>query len=167
MSSIFSKDLENKKRNIKILILGPYRPQNYKQRLTQFRVCLQNHGYETARLVDDFPDVPRYDPDPDIHFTLKSRDKIKSWAKSLVFVFFRNADNQGVSNELTFTCDLVREKIHDSIVLHEQGVNLSTQTKGPLKISRMCSDKFCTDRALCDKAIGFCTKVVYELLWTP
>jgi len=167
MSGLFSKDFENKKKSIKVLILGPYKPSNAKQRLIRFKDCLLNHGYEKARLVEDFPDVPRYDPDPDIHFTLKSRDNIKNWADMLIFVCFLNADNLGVTNELTFTCDLMQSKIHWSIELHEEGIQLSTQTKGPIKISRMNSDEFRNDQELCEKAIGFCTKVVYELLWIP
>lgn len=166
MFSIFSRNFENKKRNMKVLILGPYKPPSAKLKLVQFQKRLQDYGYATARLVDDFPDEPKYDPDPDIHFTVKSQDKIKNWAEVLIFVFLNDADNQGVSNELMFTCYLVREKTHYSIALYEKGIQLSTQTKGPLKISRMNSSEFCTDRELCDRALGFCTKVVYEFMFT-
>jgi len=164
---MFSKDFENKKKAIKILILGPYRPTSAKQRLVQFRDCLKKSDCQNAKLVEDFPDFPKYDPDPDIHFTLKSRDKIKNWADAVIFVFLCDADNQGVSNELIFTCLSVQHKLHYSIELHEQGIQLSTQTKGPIKISRMNSDEFQSDRQLCQLAMGFCTKIVYELLYIP
>jgi hypothetical protein len=165
MSSIFSRDFESKKKSQKILILGPYKPKLAKERLIQLSDCLRKHGYENAKRVADFPDTQRYDKDPDKHFTLKSRDKIKNWADVLVFVFMHKANNLGVWGELQFTVDFVKEKVHYSIELHEEGVDLSTQTRGPLKISRMYSNEFRNDRQLCELAMAFCTNVVYEFLW--
>lgn len=167
MSKMFSRDFENKKRAMKILILGPYTPLSAKQRLVQFKNCLIGSGYQNAMLVEDFPDTPRYHSDPDVHFTLKSRERTKNWADVLIFVFYNDANNQGVANELVFTCLSVRHKLHYSIALHEERIRLSTQTKGPIKISRMNSDEFQSDRQLCQLAIGFCTKIVYELLYIP
>lgn len=167
MSMIFSDHFERKKKDIKILILGPYNPPSAKLRLIKFRDCLKRSSYQNAKLVEDFSDTPKYDPDPDIHFTLKSRDRIKNWADVLVFVLLCDADNQGVSNELVFTCISVQRKLHYCIELHEQGIHLSTQTKGPIKISRINSNEFWSDRQLCELAMGFCTKIVYELLWIP
>lgn len=165
MSSVFSAEFAKKKKQNRILILGPYKPAPAKGRLIQFKEYLQVHGYENARIVEDFPNTPKYDEDPDKHFTLKSRDKIKNWADVLIFVFLRDANNLGVWSELQFTMDFVKEKIHYSVELHEQGVDLSTQTRGPLKISRMYSYEFRSDRELCSLAMAFCTNVVYELLW--
>jgi hypothetical protein len=167
MSIIFSHDFERKKKEIKVLILGPYNPPSAKLKLVEFRDCMKMNGYQNAKLVEDFLDTLKYDPDPDIHFTLKSRDRIKNWADVLVFVFLCDADNQGVGNELVFTCISVQHRLHYSIELHEQGIHLSTQTKGPIKISRINSNDFCSDRQLCELATGFCTKIVYELLWIP
>jgi hypothetical protein len=165
MSSIFSTAFAEEKRIKRILILGPYKPPPAKERLIGLRDCLLVHGYENARIVEDFPNIPKYDEDPDKHFTLKSRDKIKNWAEVLVFVFARKANNLGVWSELQFTLDYVKDKIRYSIELHEQGVDLSSQTRGPLKISRMYSSEFRSDRKLCNLAIAFCTNVVYEFLW--
>jgi hypothetical protein len=165
MSNIFSTAFAEEKKIRKILILGPYKPPPAKERLIRLRDCLLVHGYENAKIVEDFPNIPKYDEDSDKHFTLKSRDRIKNWADVLVFVFIHEANNLGVWSELQFTLDSVKEKIHYSIELHEQGVDLSSQTRGPLKISRMYSSEFCSDRKLCDFAIAFCTNVVYEFLW--
>jgi len=165
MSSILSRDFENKKRSLKILILGPYKPPSAKKRLTDFRNCLQRRGYNNAKKVEDFPNLPRYDKDPDKHYTLKSRDRVENWAEVLIFVFMCKANNLGVWAELQFTISFVKGKIRDSVELHEKGVALSTQTRGPLKISRMCSNEFSSDRQLCTRAVAFCTNVVYESLW--
>jgi len=167
MFTIFSQDFEYKKRGQKILILGPYKPKLAEKKLIKLRDCLRSRGYDNARIVKDFPNIPKYDEDPDKHFTLKSRDKIKNWADVLIFVFMRKANNLGVWAELQFTIAFVKMKIHYSVELHEKGINLSTQTRGPLKISRMYSIEFSNDRQLCDRAIAFCTNVVYESLWMP
>ena len=164
MSSIFFRDFENKKKNLKILILGPYKPQSAEKRLIQFRDRLRSHGYDNAKTVKDFPDIPKYDEDPDKHFTLKSEDKIKNWSDALIFVFMCDANNLGVWAELQFTLYSVKEKIHYSVELHEKGIDLSTQTRGRVKISRLYSYEFRSDQQLCDLAMAFCTNVVYEFL---
>ena len=166
MYSIFSSDFENTKKSQKILILGPYKPESARKRLIKLRDYLRTHGYKSAKRVADFPDTPKYDKDPDKHFTLKSRDKIKNWADVLVFVFMRDANNLGVWGELQFTIDFVKEKIHYSIELHEEGADLSTQTRGPLKISRMDSYEFDNDQRLCKLSVAFCQNVAYEFLWS-
>lgn len=165
MSNIFSTAFAEKKKIKRILILGPYKPPPAKERLIRLRACLLAHGYENAKIVEDFPNIPKYDEDPDKHFTLKSQDGIRNWADVLVFVFMCEANNLGVWSELQFTLDFVKDKIRYSIELHEQGVDLSSQTRGPLKIARMNSSEFCSDRKLCDLAMAFCTNVVYEFLW--
>lgn len=167
MSAIFSEDFGKKKAETKILILGPYRPPSAKSRLVKFRDCLRSSGYENAKIVEDFADIPQYDRDPDKHFTLKSRDRIKNWADVLLFTFLREADNLGVWGELQFTISSVKEKLHYCVELHEEGIELSSQTRGPLKISRMFSYEFNNDLELCRLALAFCTNVVYEFLWKP
>jgi len=166
MSGIFSRDFENKKKIQKVLILGPYKPQSAELRLVKLRDFMRSHGYDTARIVKDFPNSHKYHEDPDIHFTLKSQDKIRNWADVLIFVFMQKANNLGVWGELYFTINFVKHKIHYSVFLHEEGTDLSTQTRGPLKISRMYSNEFHNDRQLCEQARAFCTNVVYESLWT-
>ena len=117
-------------------------------------------------MVADFPDEPRYHKDWDIHCTVKSQFHIKNWADVLIFVFLKDSDNQGVANELTFTCQRVLEKIHFSVVLYERGIQLSSLTRGPIKIHKVNSDDFENDAVLCTKALGYCTNFVYQLLWT-
>ena len=165
MSSIFSRDFEERKKRLKILVLGPYKPPSAKKRLVDLENCLQARGYSNAKRVEAFRNVPKYDEDPDKHYTLKSQDKIKNWAEVLIFVFMRKANNLGVWAELQFTIYFVKNKIRNSIELHEEGTALSTQTRGPLKISRMISNEFGNDRQLCDRATAFCINVAHESLW--
>ena len=165
MSAIFSRNFENKKKIQRVLILGPYKPKVAKERLVKLRDCLQSHGYEGARIIEDFPNIPKYDEDPDKHFTLKSQDKIRNWADILIFVFMRRADNLGVWAELQFTIDFVKDKLHYLVELHEKRTVLSTQTRGPLKISRIFSYEFYSDRQLCELSLAFCTNIVYEFFW--
>lgn len=165
MSGIFPKEFENKKKALKILILGPYVPPSAEKRLSKLRDCLRSHGYDNAQIVKDFSNRPRYDKDLDTHFTLKSEDKIRNWADVLIFVFMREASPLGVWAELQFTTDFVEGKIHNSIDLHEEGATSSTQTRGRLKISRMDSNEFRGDYQLCTKAVAFCTKITYMNLW--
>jgi hypothetical protein len=164
MSSIFSRNFENKKKDQKILILGPYKPPLAEKRLMKLRDCLRSHGYDNAKTVKDFPDIPKYDEDPDKHFTLKSEDKIKNWGDALIFVFMCNANNLGVWAELQSTLFSVKEKIHNTVELHEKGIDLSTQTRGRVKISRLYSYEFGSDQQLCDQVVAFCTNIVYEAL---
>jgi len=166
MPSNLFKNSEKNKRELKILILGPYKPLESKKRLFEFRDCLNLHGFHNAKVVEDFSNIPKFDDDPDINFTLKSRDKIQYWSEVLIFVFIRDANNLGVWSELQFTISHVKEKIRDSIELHEKGVDLSTQTRGPLKISRMYSNEFRDPVQLCKLAQAFCANVAFEKLWT-
>ena len=163
MSSIFSKDFENKKNAQKILVLGPYKPPSAEKRLTKLRDCLRSHGYDNAKIVKDWANISMYDPD--IHFMFKSRDKIRNWADVLIFVLMRKSNNLGVLAELQFVINFVRNKIHYSVELHEKGTVTSSQTRAPLKISRMDSYEFNNDPQLCNRAVAFCTNIVYELLW--
>ena len=163
-SNLFKKS-EEKKRELKILILGPYKPKESKIKLLNFKNYMIAHGFQTARLVEDFKNIPKYDEDPDTHFTLKSRDKIEYWADALIFVFMKDGKNLGVWGELQFTISSVEEKIRDSIELHEKGVELSTQTRGPLKISRMYSNEFQDSIHLCKLGKAFCANIAYEKLW--
>lgn len=165
MDKIFPKSFEEKKRRVKILVLGPYRPPDAEKRLKKFRRCLHNKKYKNAKIVADFPDEPRFHPDWDIHSSLKSQEYIRNWGDVLIFVFFRDADNQGVANELTFTCLKVLEKVHFSVVLKEKSIILSSLTKGPIKVHRIKSDVFEDDKELYEKAQGYLTEFVYQLYW--
>jgi len=162
MSSIFPSAFKNQKKILKVLVLGPYKPLKAKKRLFRLRDYLRMHGYENANVVEDFPNIPKYDEDPDIHFTLKSRDKIRNWADVLIFVFMCQAYNLGVWAELDFTIKSVKDKIRLSVVYHEKGTVLSSQTRGPLKIVRMFTKEFPNDPKLFRFAFSFCTNATYE-----
>jgi len=160
-----SAEFSNRKKRIKILILGPQRPPNAEKRLYAFKRCLLQSGYDNVKLVADFPDVPKFHPDQSSHFTLKSQNYIKNWADVLVFVFLCNCDNQGVANELTFASLMVTEKLNVSVVLSEKGVQLSSLTKGPINLQKIDSDEFSNDVELCEMAKGYVTNYIYVLYW--
>lgn len=165
--SYFSKEFEKRKKAIKILILGAYRPSSFLGRLRNSKTCLINHKYLETKLVEDFPDTPRLHNNPDIHFSLKSKHLIKNWAEALIFVFFGGgADNSGVATELEFTCLTVQDKLDRSLVLSEKGLALSTLTKGSIRIHKIDADNFHNDTYLCDIAIGYLTNYVLQLYWS-
>lgn len=165
VADVFPKEFERKKRKMKILILGPYKPPSFEDRLRSFRDCLNDKKYDNTKLVADFPDAPRLHKNWDIHFSMKSRVFIKNWANALIFVFFKNADNSGVTSEFEFTHLKAQEKLSVSVVFNEKDLDLSTLIKGPIKVHKIYADDFEDDMKLCEKALGYCTNFVYQLYW--
>jgi hypothetical protein len=62
-----------KKEKLRILILGPYRPEAALSRLENLKSSLIANGFKLAKLAKDFEDEPLYSQDFDEHYTLKSR----------------------------------------------------------------------------------------------
>ncbi len=162
---VFPREFEKKKEKIKILILGAYRPSPFKRRLQTLRDYLEKKKYRTARLAANLENETKFHENLDAHFSMKSDFLIKNWADSLLFVFFKGADNSGVSTEFKFTCLEAREKLGVSVVFSEKDLNLSTQIKGPIRIHKVLADEFANDEELCEKSIGYCTEFVYRLYW--
>lgn len=158
-------NINQQKRKLNILILGPYRPKSYIKRLENLQNNLITQGFGTCRLVKDFPDDQKLSNDLDEHFTKKSRLCLNTWAHVPVFVFFRDADNLGVNTELAFTCLNLPNKTSNSVVLFEAGMDISSQIKGSIKIARISYETFSSDKELCALAFGHCLKVLDRMFY--
>ena len=119
-------------------------------------------------MVKDF-DMVRYDSDYDIHFTRKSRWRIKNWAHIPIFVFFKNADNLGVGNELAYTCLKLPTKTSNSVVFLERSLNVGSQVRGTIKLGaedqKLSYMHFEDDKKLCNLAFGHCIKKLDRLFY--
>jgi hypothetical protein len=102
-------DFQQGKRKLKILILGAYKPFKALERLEKLQNCLIKKGFESSKLAKDFPNRQKYGQDLDEHFTIKSRELMTNWAHVPIFVFFKEAKNEGVATEIAFAC----LKLHD------------------------------------------------------
>lgn len=158
-------DINQYKRRLNILILGPYRPKAYLRRLETLQDCLITQGFEMSQLVKDFPDDEKLSIDLDEHFTKKSRLCLNTWAHVPIFVFFRDADNLGVNTELSFTCLDLPNKTKNSVVFFETGMDISSQIKGSIKIAKISYETFGSDKELCALAFGHSLKVLDRLFY--
>ena len=158
-------DLNQHKRRLHVLILGPYRPKSQLRRLEVLRDCLTARNFEGTKLVKNFPDREKFSDDIDEHFTKKSRFCINSWAHVPMFVFFKVADNLGVNTELIYTCANLPDKGKHAVVFFEKGLNISSQVKGSIKIARISYETFDNDKELCDLAFGHCLKILDRLFY--
>lgn len=165
MSSDFFKEFENKKKRMKILVLGAYSPEHYEHRLYKLKECLFKNNHKNTRLVKDFPNEPSFHIDKHAHIVTKSKYCIRYWADVLLFVFFKSARNEGVSVEFEFTCNNVRDKLGVSVVLSERDLRLSSMILGSIEIQEIKADTFENDLNLCEKSIGYLTNFVYRLYW--
>jgi len=162
-------DVEAQKRKLNVLILGAYRPNHVLHRLEMFQGCLIRRKFEMAKLVKDFRDDVRYDQDDDIHFTIKSRLLIENWAHVSIFVFFKEGDNLGVGNELSYTCLKLPMKISVSVAFLETNLDVGSQVKGTLKLGardqKLSYENFENDKDLCNLAFGHCRKMLDPLFY--
>jgi hypothetical protein len=158
-------DLNQHKRRLHILILGPYRPKSHLKRLESLQDCLIARKFEMTKLVKDFPDRKKFSEDMDEHFTKKSRLYINTWAHVPMFVFFKDADNLGVNTELTFTCVNLPDKGKHAVVFFEKGMDISSQVIGSVKIARISYEIFENDEELCDLAFGHSLKILDRLFY--
>jgi hypothetical protein len=160
--------LQERKRKLKILVLGAYRPNSILKRLERMQQCLINRKFESTKLVKDFPDKKRYDKDSDIHFTKKSRQLMENWAHLLIFVFFLEGENLGVGNELDYMCLKIPMTIQHSLVLLESGIDIGSQVRGTIKLAqnqKLSFEYFQSDTELCTLALGHCRKVLDRLFY--
>ena len=160
-------EFRQNKQKLRILILGAYRPESASKKLETLRNCLIKRGFKSTKLAKDFPETTFYSQDMDEHFTIKSRKLINEWAHVLVFVFLKNADNQGVASEITYTCLQLQDKQSLCAVFFEDKfANFSTQIKGSIKITKQISyEIFRNERELCDLAAGHSLKTLDKLFY--
>lgn len=158
--------LQQGKQRLRVLILGAYKPAEKLKKLENLRDCLIKRGFQMTRLAMDFPDKRKCDKDMDIHYTKKSRKLIRKWAHAPIFVFFKEADNLGVGNELAYACQSLQDKQSCCVVFLEGGIDIGSQVRGSIKIAKKISyEIFRSDRELCDLAFGHALKVLDRLFY--
>jgi hypothetical protein len=163
--SKYFRDFENRKKTLRILILGAYFPNACQERLSNFRDFLIKNNYSNAKLIKDFPDKPSFHNDESIHNLEKSKYYIKNWSEVILFVFSNNGSNEGVSIEFEFCCSKAIEKLSFSVVFEESGLRLSSLILGSVSLNEIKSDSFENTEDLCGKALGYLTNFVYRLFW--
>jgi hypothetical protein len=160
-------DFLQSKKKLKVLILGAYRPDKALKRLEKLRNCLIENGFEAAKLAKDFPDDRQFSQDLDEHYTVKSRQLIEEWAQVPIFIYFKRAKNDGVTVEITYTCDKLHEKQSCCAVFFEGKLeDFSSQVKGEIKDTKKVSyEIFKNDRELCLLACGHLKKMLDRLFY--
>lgn len=159
-------EINQRKQKLHILILGPYRPKTCLRRLEALQNSLITQGFETSKLVKDFPDDEKLSNDLDEHFTKKSRLCLNTWAHIPIFVFCKDADNLGVNTELAFTCLNLPNKTNNSVVFFETSMDISSQIKGSIKIAKISYEMFGSDKELCALAFGHSLKMLDRLFYS-
>lgn len=156
-----SKKLEERKRDISILLLGHYRPHKVLKRLEKLRDFLRNNGYPNTELVKDIVDTYRYSDDDDEHFLLKSKFHMQ-FADIILFVFFKDGVKTGPEIELAYLCDMLRNRCWRCVVFCEKGYSKSASSmfKGNIKITRLLTRSFNykNDEQLYDAALAALTE---------
>jgi hypothetical protein len=89
------------------------------------------------------------------------RHYIVEWADEVIFVLFSDSDNQGVLSEFRFCSVMGKDVLQDSIILTEEGVRLSSQVLGPIKLTRVNTATFRDDESLRGLSLGHTVKTVH------
>lgn len=136
------------KPKLEIIIYGSYYPNKEKDRLKNLRDFLRSEGYREAKLVEDMPN----EMDP----LTKSRLCLK-FADVNFLVFTHGGKGQGVTNELTYVCDHLLDRIWRCAVFNEKVNGLLATSQLNLEMihfSRMNSVEFDNDNDLNELARG-------------
>lgn len=124
-----------KKPRLKILILGPYRPQEAHERLINVKKHLISKGYRSTKLAEDFE---LEDKTAGAIFR-KSRELMENWGDALFFFFFKEAVDEsriiGVYDEFVTLCESMPEKIERSVVFIDKEIydDISAMFKGRIE----------------------------------
>lgn len=163
-----SKKLEDRKRDLSILLLGHYKPRKVLKRLEKFRDFLRSNGYQKVKLVKDIADNGRYSNDDDEHFLLKSQFNM-GIADVILFVFFKDGEKTGPEIELGFLCNVLRDRCWRCVIFCEKSYTkrASTMLKGNIKISMIRTRSFNdnNDKYLYDAALGALTEFSIKQYW--
>lgn len=167
-SELYKHDIDKilqKVTELKILILGPYRPENMINRLKTIRDCLRQKGFINTYIVADFPDDNnRFHQDDDIHWTLKSNNLMKNFDLN-IFIFLTNCDNSGPTDEFNYFCYEVGEFFR-CILLYEESCTSSVSSRIRAKIKdfnlRNIAVKEGDDAAVCEIAFGIINLVLMK-----
>lgn len=149
--------------DLKILILGSYRPIGMAKRLEIIRDCLRKRGLSNTYLVKDLGDKPIFDEDEDIHWTNKSNHWMKNFDLSL-FVFFADCDNSGVTDELSYFIYKIEETFR-CIILYEDNIKqISSRIRAKIKTVKLRNGSFKEKEDLdaCELAYGLINIVLMK-----
>ncbi len=159
--------LEDRKRDLSILLLGHYKPRKVLKRLEKLRDFLKINGYHKVILVKDIADN-RYSKDDDEHFLLKSQFNMQI-ADIILFVFFKDGEKTGPEVELGFLCNMLREKCWRCVIFYEKSYikNASSMLKGNIKISMIRTRSFndSDDKQLYEAALAALTEFTIKQYW--
>lgn len=160
--------LEDRKRDLSILILGHYRPPKVLKKLENFRDFLQSNGYLKAKLLKDIPDDSRFSSDDDEHFLLKSKFNMQ-FAEIILFVFFKDGEKTGPEMELAHLCDVLRDRCWRCVLFCEKSYKkrASAMLKGNIKITKILSRSFRDNKEheLYDAALAALTEFSIKQYW--
>jgi hypothetical protein len=156
-----SRKLEDRKRDLSILLLGHYMPPKVLKKLEKFRNFLRNNGYPNVKLVKDIPDDRLFSTDDDEHFVLKSKFNMEI-ADIILFVFFKDGEKTGPEIELAHLCDVLRHRCWRCVIFCEKSYTkrVSSMLKGNIKISMIRTRSFNdnNDKQLYDAALAALTE---------
>jgi len=160
-------DFQLAKKRLKILILGAYKPSGALERLEKLQNCLIKRGFEMTKLAKDFPNRQKHSQDLDEHFTIKCRKLMRNWADVSIFVFFKEAENQGVTIEMAYACLKLDDKQSRCAVFFEHKLrDFSSQVTGTIKVTKRISyEVFKSDKELCNLASGHSLKILDRLFY--
>lgn len=163
-----SKDLEDRKRDLSILLLGHYKPRKMLKRLEELKDFLRSNGYSNTKLVRDIPDDKRYSDDNEEYFLLKSQINMQR-AEIILFIFFKDGVKTGPEIELADLCSIFPYRCWRSAVIWEKGYkkNASAMLKGKIKVARMKTSFFndYNDKQLHNAALGVLTDFSTKQYW--
>lgn len=156
------------KPKLRIVVFGPYKPDNAFTRLANFRDFLRDNGYSNTNLVADL-NVPHKQSNQSFEEYLVF--KCQYWLENadvVLFTLFRNARLEGVATEFTHLIDFLKGRMWRAIVLYEQN-DLSSMIGGRLNLFQreIQQTDFDGDQDLYDKSLGllinYPKKLFFEL----
>lgn len=163
-----NEKLEDRRRDLSILILGHYRPPKVLKRLGDFRDFLRSNGYPKAKLLKDIPDGRPFSSDDDEHFLAKSKFNMQH-AEIILFVFFKDGEKTGPEMEMAHLCDLLRDRCWRCVIFCEKSYKkrASSMLKGNIKITKILSRSFNDneDHELYDAALAALTELSINQYW--
>ncbi len=163
-----SKKLEDRKRDLSILLLGHYKPSKVLKRLEKLRDYLRSNGYHNVFLVKDIADNGRYSNDDDEHFLLKSQFNMQI-ADIIIVVFFKDGEKTGPEIELGFLSNTLRDRCWRCAIFCEKSYmkKASSMLKGNIKISMIRARYFDDnkDKQLYDATLGALTEFTIKHYW--
>jgi hypothetical protein len=155
--------ISQKVADLKILILGAYRPRDMFKRLEGIRDCLRQKGFINTYLVENLRDEPRFDKDNDIHWTWKSNYLMENSDLNL-FIFFEDCDNSGVGSELSYFINKTEEDFRCLVLCEGSIEQISSRIRADIKEMKLRNINFKAgdDLNACNLAYGFINTILMK-----